>query len=54
MIRRLGTLVFGIFLGFVAAHFVNQSHAGRRFFDRINQATQELVDAVVNGYKDAE
>ncbi|MGO3733600.1 MAG: hypothetical protein ACTJFR_00455 [Canibacter sp.] len=48
--RRFATLLVGIGLGFVLAHFVNQSPQGRRFFEQVNQAGHELADAVVQGY----
>lgn len=52
--RKLTWLFFGVILGFVAAHFVNQSPEGRRFFDRLNQGAREISDAVVTGYREAE
>lgn len=50
--RKIATLLCGIALGFVLPHFVNSCPAGRRFFDRVNQATQEVIDAVVEGYNE--
>ena len=52
--RRLSWLVVGVALGFVAAHFVNQSPSGRRFFDRVNQGAEELSSAFSSGYHSAE
>lgn len=52
--QKLKWLISGVALGFVAAHFVNQTPEGRRFFDRIGQASREFGDAVVNGYRDGE
>lgn len=52
--RKLMLLVFGVAVGFVAAHFVNQSPKGRRFFERVNRGTQELTSAFANGYRAAE
>lgn len=52
--RRIGTLVVGVVLGFVLAHFVNQTPRGRRFFEHVNQAGRELADAVVQGYNEGE
>lgn len=50
--RRIVTLLVGIALGFVLAHFVNQNPKGRRFFEQVNQASRELADAVVQGYNE--
>ena len=52
--RKLMLLVFGVAIGFVAAHFVNQSPSGRRFFERVNQGTEELTSAFSSGYHAAE
>jgi ABC-type nitrate/sulfonate/bicarbonate transport system permease component len=51
--RSIATLMCGIALGFVLAHFINQNPRGRRFFDEVNQASQQLCDAVVQGYRQA-
>ncbi|MBK0418171.1 hypothetical protein JD276_03900 [Leucobacter sp. CSA1] len=52
--RKLFWLLFGVVLGFVAAHFVNQSPEGRRFFERVNRGTREFGDALAAGYRAAE
>lgn len=52
--RTLGTLIVGVALGFVAAHFVNQTPGGRRFFDRVNRGARELGDAMAAGYREVE
>lgn len=52
--RRFTWLLWGIVLGFVAAHFVNKSPEGKRFFERINQGAREFSDAVQHGYREAE
>ncbi|MGO1538221.1 MAG: hypothetical protein ACTHW3_02505 [Leucobacter sp.] len=52
--RKLSCLITGIILGFIAAHFVNQTVEGRRFFDRVNRGTREFSDALASGYHDAE
>ena len=52
--RRLSALIVGIAIGFVAAHFVNQTPEGRRFFDRVNRGAREFGDAVASGYRVAE
>ncbi len=52
--RRLSWLIAGVALGFVAAHFVNQTPEGRRFFDRVNRGAREFGGAVAEGYRVAE
>jgi len=52
--RKLLWLIFGALLGFVAAHFVNQSPGGRRFFDLVNRGAREFGGAVAAGYRVAE
>ncbi|WP_416549620.1 hypothetical protein [Leucobacter sp. BZR 635] len=46
--------VFGVGTGFVAAHFVNQSPGGHRFFERVNRGIAELANAYSSGYEAAE
>lgn len=52
--RRISWLIVGVALGFVAAHFVNQTPEGRRFFERVNRGAKEFSEAVAEGYRDAE
>lgn len=52
--RRLSWLITGVALGFVAAHFVNQTPEGRQFFERVNRGAREFGDAVVEGYRVAD
>lgn len=52
--RKLSLIVFGIVVGFVAAHFVNQNPSGRRFFERVNRGTEEVAKAFASGYRAAE
>ncbi|GAA1611090.1 hypothetical protein [Leucobacter chromiireducens] len=49
--RKLMLLLGGVVLGFVAAHFVNQSPEGRRFFDRVNRGMSEFSRAFASGYE---
>ena len=46
--------VTGSILGFVAAHFVNQTTEGRRFFERLNRGVSEFNRAFDRGYNDVE
>lgn len=50
--RRIKWLLGGVLLGFVAAHFVNASPEGRRFFERISQGAREFNEAVQEGYRE--
>ncbi|WP_446428814.1 hypothetical protein [Leucobacter sp. 1207-22] len=52
--RKLNWLVSGVVIGFVAAHFVNSTEGGRRFFGRLNRGIDEFGRAFANGYHDAE
>ncbi|WP_416446925.1 YtxH domain-containing protein [Leucobacter sp. HNU] len=52
--RRLSWLIVGVAAGFVAAHFVNQTPEGRRFFERVNRGAREFSDALANGYREGE
>ncbi|GAA1319323.1 hypothetical protein ACFSWE_06235 [Leucobacter albus] len=52
--RKFVLFVFGVATGFVAAHFVNQSPGGRRFFERLNRGLAELTNAFTSGYEAAE
>lgn len=52
--RKLGWLLAGVALGFVAAHFVNQTRGGREFFERLNRGAREFGDAVLTGYREGE
>lgn len=52
--RKLFTLMIGVALGFVVAHFVNATPAGRRFFSGIDRAVREFQGAVVEGYRSRE
>ncbi|KUF07054.1 hypothetical protein [Leucobacter sp. G161] len=52
--RKLTLFIFGVATGFVAAHFVNQSPGGHRFFERVNRGIAELANAFSNGYEAAE
>lgn len=52
--RKLLWLLNGVVLGFVAAHFVNQTPEGRRFFDRVGRGVEEFGRAFSAGYHEAE
>ncbi len=44
-------LVVGIGAGFVAAHQVNRTEAGRAFFQELDARIQEFNAAVASGYR---
>lgn len=52
--RRLLWLSSGVVVGFIAAHFVNQTPEGRRFFARVNRGVEEFNRAFSAGYREAE
>ncbi|MFV0433549.1 MAG: hypothetical protein ACK5LO_06200 [Leucobacter sp.] len=52
--RKLQWLLSGVVLGFIAAHFVNQTAEGRRFFDRVNRGVEEFQRAFATGYREAD
>ncbi|WP_053383886.1 hypothetical protein [Leucobacter celer] len=52
--RKLLWLMSGVVMGFVAAHFVNQTPEGRRFFTRLNRGVEEFNRAFSAGYREAE
>lgn len=52
--RKLLWLLGGAVLGFIAAHFVNQTPEGRRFFGRLNRGLEEFNRAFSTGYHEAE
>lgn len=52
--QKLRWLVGGAVLGFIAAHFVNQTPEGRRFFDRVNRGVAEFNRAFDKGYHEGD
>ncbi|MBB5631866.1 hypothetical protein BKA04_000089 [Cryobacterium mesophilum] len=49
--KKLLWLVVGVGVGFVAAHQLNKTPEGRRFFEDIDAKAREFGGAVVDGYK---
>lgn len=49
--KRLLWLVVGVGVGFVAAHQLNKTPEGRRFFEDVDAKAREFGSAVVDGYK---
>ena len=47
-------LVIGIGTGFLAAHQVNRTKAGRAFFEELDARIQEFTAAVASGYRSHE
>ncbi|GAA3745718.1 hypothetical protein GCM10022239_21660 [Leifsonia bigeumensis] len=48
---RLLWLIVGVGVGFVAAHQLNKTPEGRRFFEDVDSKAREFGSAVVDGYK---
>lgn len=44
-------LIVGVAIGFVVAHEVAKTDAGKQFFDEVDGKAKEFGDAVVHGYK---
>lgn len=49
--KKLLWLVVGIGVGFVAAHQLNKTPEGRKFFEDVDAKAREFGGAVVDGYK---
>ena len=49
--NKLLCLVVGVGLGFVAAHQINKTPEGKRFFEDVDHRAHEFSAAVVDGYK---
>jgi hypothetical protein len=47
-------LLAGVAIGFVVAHEVAKTDAGKKFFDEVDTKAKEFGDAVVQGYKSRE
>lgn len=52
--RGLLLLVTGVAVGFVVAHQVNKTPAGRRFFEDVDGKAREFGNALVDGYRQRE
>jgi hypothetical protein len=49
--KNLALLIVGIGIGFVAAHQVNKTPEGRRFFEEVDSRVGEFTGAVIEGYR---
>ena len=47
-------LTAGVGLGFLAAHQINKTPEGKRFFEEVDSRAHEFSSAVVDGYKESE
>lgn len=52
--KYLVVLATGIALGFVAAHKVNQTPAGREFFTGLDSRIKHFQSSVADGYRSRE
>jgi hypothetical protein len=49
--KNLVLLIVGVGIGFVAAHQINKTAEGKRFFADVDSRAKEFSSAVVEGYK---
>jgi hypothetical protein len=49
--KKILWLVAGVGIGFVAAHQLNRTPEGRKFFEDVDSKAREFGGAVVDGYK---
>ncbi|HEY0259804.1 MAG TPA: hypothetical protein VGC18_08140 [Lacisediminihabitans sp.] len=49
--KNLLWLIVGVGVGFVAAHQLNKTPEGKRFFEDVDSRAREFSAAVVDGYK---
>jgi len=52
--KNILLLIIGAGIGFVAAHQINKTPEGRRFFEEVDSRVGEFTDAVIDGYKSRE
>ncbi len=44
-------IIVGVGVGFIAAHQLNKTPEGKRFFEDVDSRAKEFSSAVVDGYK---
>ncbi len=49
--KNLLLVVLGVGIGFVAAHQINKTPEGQKFFADVDSRAKEFSNAVVEGYK---
>ena len=49
--KGLFLLIVGVGVGFIAAHQINKTPEGKRFFEDVDSRAREFSGAVVDGYK---
>ncbi len=49
--KNLLLLVVGVGIGFIAAHQINKTPEGQKFFADVDSRAKEFSNAVVEGYK---
>jgi hypothetical protein len=49
--KNLLWLIVGIGVGFIAAHQINKTPEGKKFFEDVDNRAKEFSNAVVDGYK---
>jgi hypothetical protein len=49
--KNILLLIVGVGAGFVIAHEVNKSPAGKRFFEGLDHRIHEVYETVLDGYQ---
>ncbi|MCU1523610.1 MAG: hypothetical protein JWO18_504 [Microbacteriaceae bacterium] len=49
--KNLLWLIVGIGVGFIAAHQINKTPEGKKFFEDVDNRAKEFSNAVVDGYR---
>lgn len=52
--KNLLWLIVGAGIGFVAAHQINKTPEGHKFFEDVDSVAREFTGAVVDGYRSRE
>jgi hypothetical protein len=49
--KNILLLILGVGAGFVIAHQVSKTPAGKQFFDDVDSRAKEFSEALIDGYK---
>ena len=52
--KKVLWLIVGIGIGILAAHQVNQTAQGKKFFSNFDKKTKEFTDSFLDGYRERE
>lgn len=53
-IRTIAVFKLGVLAGFIAAHLINRTPAGRAFFADVDAKLRDFTDGVTSGYRERE